>query len=25
VSASAVLVATGLSIFTTWGWLQVLP
>lgn len=25
VSASAVLVATGLSIFTTWGWLHVLP
>ena len=25
VSASAVLVATGLSIFITWGWLQILP
>lgn len=25
VSASAVLVGTALSIFTTWGWLQVLP
>jgi malonate transporter and related proteins len=25
VNASAVLVATGLSIFTTWGWLHVLP
>ena len=25
VSASAVLVATGLSIFTTWGWLHILP
>lgn len=25
VSASAVLVATGLSILTTWGWLHVLP
>ena len=25
VSASAVLVATGLSIFTTWGWLNLLP
>jgi hypothetical protein len=25
VSASAVLVATGLSIFTTWVWLQILP
>ena len=25
VSASAVLVATGLSIFTTWGWLHLLP
>ena len=25
VSASAVLVATGLSVFTTWGWLQILP
>ena len=25
VSASAVLIGTGLCIFTTWGWLQVLP
>lgn len=25
VNASAVLVATGLSIFTTWGWLHLLP
>lgn len=25
VNASAVLVATGLSVFTIWGWLQVLP
>jgi malonate transporter and related proteins len=25
VTASAVLIATALSIFTTWGWLQILP
>ena len=25
VNASAVLMATGLSIFTTWGWLHILP
>jgi malonate transporter len=25
VNASAVLIATGLSIFTTWGWLHILP
>ena len=25
VNASAVLVATGLSLFTTWGWLHILP
>ena len=25
VNASAVLIATALSIFTTWGWLHILP
>ena len=25
ISATAVLVATGLSIFTSWGWLHLLP